>query len=120
MKVKPIDVEKPADVRELLHEAVVYGRIRGIDGITPADLLVVGRRRPYVPAGEDPTPVNIECARRFAVDLLGREPVCVEVRAEDVEPFIDVAARLREADEHANRAQRKNARTKSKSAKGAK
>jgi hypothetical protein len=101
---RPIPVPtEPADIAALLHEAVVYGHIR--DG----SALVIGRRRPFIPAGADPADVNRECARRYVIST--PEWACfiaVEVDPADVVPFLDVAARLEAADVHANRAQQKN------------
>ena len=112
LRVVPINLATPGNARLLMHEATIYGIAHGVDGVTVGDMLVVGRRRPFIPCGDDPAPVNRECARRYAVDIAPTgEPCVYELDAEAiarVEPFVDVEQMLREADERANAAQRTN------------
>jgi hypothetical protein len=99
IKLLPVPTSR-ADVGLLLHEAVVIGHW---------DLgLVVSRRRPHIPCGEDPAAVNAECARCYAVWTVDDEWHVGEISSADVIPFVDAAARIAEAGERANAAQRTN------------
>lgn len=79
MRLLPVPTTA-VEIAELLREAIVHGYVRGA--------LVVGRRRPFVPFGTDPQPINAECARRYAVviDPLGTAAIR-EVDLADVRPF---------------------------------
>lgn len=102
MKLLPVPTE-PADVALLLHEATVVGHY--------GDEIVVQRRRPFIPCGADPAPINAECARFYLVscDLADVWRVA-ELTPEQVTPFVDVAAQLAADDVRANRAQAANKR----------
>lgn len=101
MKPFPVPTTHAA-IAELLHEAVVYGHLD--------DKLVIGRRRPFISCGTDPTQINFECSRRYTVDTNADDPrwQIVEVTGEDIVPFVDRAAMLAADDARANAAQRTN------------
>lgn len=66
MEAKAFNVEDPI---ELLEHGEIVGRCVVHAGSERHAALVVRRRRPFVPFGSDPIPVNRECARTYAVLL---------------------------------------------------
>jgi hypothetical protein len=109
---KRIKIMSAATVDELLHEAVIYGWV--CDPETDDQMLVIGRRRPFIPCGADPAAVNAECARRFVVEAHTGGFKVEEIDPGMVVPFVDRAAEMAAADERANAVQRANVKPETK------